>query len=395
MTKQFLKIVETLDGGDLVLKGNDLEATDSLLNQPYPALFGGNVIQGTDEVDPNTQGRGDWWANEMLFRNEINSQNNSKFERALNTTPLNSEGVALLEEIALSDLSYLSDLADISVDIHVEAANRARIEIKIIELESLTSQIYVYLWDSTKLESSQLSEIAQGGTISGAAPDTPQNLVLTVQGTDQIDAVWDVVSGADSYTLEWDTVNTFDSPNFDSISIASPSHSITPLNGGIEYFVQVKSVNTVGESPYSSIESASTDVVPFTFTVNATDGTFTFPQRLGTSPDFVISSPTAGEEGNTVVVTSDTDPTLFTFNGGIGIYTLEIAGVDIWASFSSGDNVKLVDILNYGNVIVTALSFNGSSNLTAITAIDTPTVFSEIGAEQVGGFKGYFSHVHH
>jgi len=38
-----LEIVETLNGGDLLIKNNDLSMIEGLQNMPYIGMFGGNV----------------------------------------------------------------------------------------------------------------------------------------------------------------------------------------------------------------------------------------------------------------------------------------------------------------------------------------------------------------
>ena len=43
-----LKICETLDGGDLILLNDDIAVIEDLSNQPYLAMFGGNVEANTE-----------------------------------------------------------------------------------------------------------------------------------------------------------------------------------------------------------------------------------------------------------------------------------------------------------------------------------------------------------
>ncbi|NRA92522.1 MAG: hypothetical protein HRU26_07525 [Psychroserpens sp.] len=156
--KSYLKVVETLDGGDLVLKGNDLEGTDSILNHPYIALFGGNFRQSTEDVGDQDETRYDWWGNDTILRNQISTQINSSFERSLNEIPISSEGISLLEDIVLKDLSFMSDIADVSVSITALSSNSIKVSISIKKPESLTDDVYTFIWNGTIIENKDLIE---------------------------------------------------------------------------------------------------------------------------------------------------------------------------------------------------------------------------------------------
>lgn len=156
--KSYLKVVETLDGGDLVLKGNDLEGTDSILNHPFIALFGGNVRQSTEDVGDQDETRYDWWGNDTILRNQISTQINSSFERSLNEIPISSEGISLLEDIVLKDLSFMSDIADVSVSITALSSNSIKVSISIKKPESLTDDVYTFIWNGTIIENKDLIE---------------------------------------------------------------------------------------------------------------------------------------------------------------------------------------------------------------------------------------------
>lgn len=147
-----LKVVESFDGGDLVIKANDLEGTDSVLNQPYMALFGGNVEQSTEDVSEDGQERKDFWGNSLLLNNSLNNQFNSYFERELQRVSLTSSGIAALEAAAKKDLEYMSELSKVTVNISLQSESRIKIQIHLQELEGLSDQIFVYLWSQTKLE---------------------------------------------------------------------------------------------------------------------------------------------------------------------------------------------------------------------------------------------------
>ncbi len=211
-------------------------------------------------------------------------------------------------------------------------------------------------------------------------PLAPTGLALTVVSDSEIDASWDSQLDADSFVVEHDTDILFPSPVTNATN--NNSFSITGLTQSTEYFVRVKAVNAGGESPYSNIESATTYSLPFTFTVKSDNsGTsnndqFTFPQRPGGNPNYVIKQ--QGVTGNEVTVTSDTDPTTITFVGGAGTYTVEIQGIDISPFFNgTGDFIKILTIHNWGDCIIFSRSFTNCFNLN-VSAIDAPLISSKI-----------------
>lgn len=147
-----LKIVESHDGGDVVLKGNDLVVTDSLFNQPYISLFGGNVEQSTANVGDSDHERNDFWGNSLLMRDNVANQFNSNFQKALQETVLNSSGITKLEAVVEEDLEHLKELARLTVRISLLSNAKIKIYIHLQEIETLEDQIFTYIWDATKLE---------------------------------------------------------------------------------------------------------------------------------------------------------------------------------------------------------------------------------------------------
>jgi len=123
-----LTIRETLNGGDLVLEGNDLQLTNELTNQVYLALFGGNVEQSTDEINLEIANeRFDFWGNELFHQDEPEFQFNSAFERTLNRVALDTQGIQELEQVGEQDLSFLSEFGTVTFSISLVSHNRIRV----------------------------------------------------------------------------------------------------------------------------------------------------------------------------------------------------------------------------------------------------------------------------
>lgn len=126
-----LSIGENGNGGDLQLKGNDLELVFGIENEAYLAMFGGNPEQDTPTVIVEEQSL-DYWANDLMYKGNPATQFNSKTERTLNTTVLNSSGRVLIEDAVKADLSYLSEAgATITVKVTIISDDRLSIYIKI------------------------------------------------------------------------------------------------------------------------------------------------------------------------------------------------------------------------------------------------------------------------
>lgn len=128
-----VRIIETLDGGDAVLSGNDLELVNQLDNQVYLALFGGNTEESTPQLidNDNRIERFDFWGNSLFHPDEPTFQFNSAFERSLSEIPLNTEGIQRLEQIALTDLAYLREFGNLTVSITAQSVNRICIDVRI------------------------------------------------------------------------------------------------------------------------------------------------------------------------------------------------------------------------------------------------------------------------
>lgn len=156
-----ISVYETGSGGDFVLKGNNLELTEAIFNMPYLGLFGGNVEQSTPRIRNENEQLFDYWGNSLLIPNDTNLQYNSLTEKTLNETALNSSGRVRIQQAVLKDLAFMSDFADIEVQVSLITVDRVRIQISLTEPDNLNVREFIYLWDATKQE--VISEIPAGG----------------------------------------------------------------------------------------------------------------------------------------------------------------------------------------------------------------------------------------
>jgi hypothetical protein len=104
-------IYETGNGGDLLLRGNDMATVTGLENSPYLALFGGS----------------NWWGNYLTDNKFL-----SLTEDTLLDVALTSSGRKKIEDAILKDLEYLNNVdAEYSVSVTIAGANRVSMEINI------------------------------------------------------------------------------------------------------------------------------------------------------------------------------------------------------------------------------------------------------------------------
>jgi hypothetical protein len=140
------------NGGELVLKGNDFQLTDSFFNMILFAWFGGNPGFVTTGRELVTEQRFDWWGNSLAFSNEKELQYNSQLENALNTTALTSASRGELEKIAKKDLEFLSTFANVEVSVVIISDNKVSIKATLTELDNLDQKEFQVIWDATKKE---------------------------------------------------------------------------------------------------------------------------------------------------------------------------------------------------------------------------------------------------
>lgn len=144
-------LIETGDGGDLVLLGNDIKMIDGLENMIYIALFGGNPGFVTSGAK-NTEQAFDYWGNFMLNPSESRVWFNSTLEYLLENTAINSSGRVKLEQAVINDLKFMNDFAKVSASVSLTGVDQVKISVTVIEPNTLNSTEFSYIWNSTRRE---------------------------------------------------------------------------------------------------------------------------------------------------------------------------------------------------------------------------------------------------
>ena len=145
-------LYETGDGGDMAIINDDIAMIESLYQQVYLHLFGGNVEAVTRGDELSGEVRYDYWANPLLFPDTPARQFNSNTERTLNETSLNSVGrIKILRAVEL-DLEPLKKFADFTSDVQLETINRLVIFVKMKSPKNTDDRTLKLIWDNAKNE---------------------------------------------------------------------------------------------------------------------------------------------------------------------------------------------------------------------------------------------------
>lgn len=152
MTTTDINLHETGSGGDFTILNNDLLMGETLFQQIYLALFGGNVEANTRQSYLDGEVRFDYWGNSLIWKDVKTKQFNSNTERALRNTVLNSSGrVAIIQAINL-DLEYLKGVVDFSVEVQILGLSQVHITISLKEKTNQQDKVMQLIFDNIKNE---------------------------------------------------------------------------------------------------------------------------------------------------------------------------------------------------------------------------------------------------
>jgi phage gp46-like protein len=126
-----LALVETGNGGDLVLMGNSLVMVESIENMPYIATFGGNVGYPYANTEQKEE-RNYWWGNDFA-KNDTPIQITSLLEAKLRDTALTSFGRVEIEQTMKADLQFMLEFVDeINVSATIISDDHINISLRIL-----------------------------------------------------------------------------------------------------------------------------------------------------------------------------------------------------------------------------------------------------------------------
>jgi hypothetical protein len=145
-----VRVVESLNGGDLVKKNKDIDVLYGFENMVYLALFGGNVEASTPIKRLRNEHAYDWWGNSLLMPNNPSMQFNSNTERVLNKTALTSRGRIEIERAVYTDLEFLKPFGEVKVSVTIPTIDHVRIFVRVKEPNNLQQKEFIYIWDGTR-----------------------------------------------------------------------------------------------------------------------------------------------------------------------------------------------------------------------------------------------------
>lgn len=154
-----LLFIETGNGGDCQLVNQRFAEAMSFENMPYFAMFGGNPGEETTNTRLEDEQKFDWWGNTSLLNESKGAQFNSKTEFALNNEPLNSNGRKRIEEAVKSDLKFMQDFAEITVNVAILDFEKVQINIELIQPNNIQERKFIYIWDGFRLIDETISVI--------------------------------------------------------------------------------------------------------------------------------------------------------------------------------------------------------------------------------------------
>ena len=147
-----ISLSETGDGGDFSVLNNDLLMSESLYQQFYLALFGGNIEASTKDSYLESEDRFDYWGNSLIWKDVKSKQFNSETERILQNVALNSSGRLSIIQAVKNDLDYLKDVVNLTVDASIISVNKLRIAISFSGLDNQQDKVLQLVYDNAKNE---------------------------------------------------------------------------------------------------------------------------------------------------------------------------------------------------------------------------------------------------
>ena len=143
-------LYEDGNGGQLVLRNNEIAQTRSLATLAYLKMFGGNVLEKTKKENNTAELRTDWWANDPVDNSE--KWINSETEKVLQGIEISSSSRYTIEQAVKNDVESLETFGSVDVFVAFPGPNDIRITITITEPNAKSSSRLNVTWDASKNE---------------------------------------------------------------------------------------------------------------------------------------------------------------------------------------------------------------------------------------------------
>lgn len=145
-------LYETGAGGDFSIIDDDLAIGESLYQQIFLALFGGNIEASTKINYLPTEERFDYWGNALVWKDEKSKQFNSETERVIQNNALNSSGRLKIIQAVDTDLAYLKSMLDYTSDVQITGRDNLRIIVSFTQKTNQQDRVLQMVYDNAKNE---------------------------------------------------------------------------------------------------------------------------------------------------------------------------------------------------------------------------------------------------
>ncbi|AIX11885.1 hypothetical protein [Flavobacterium phage V157] len=152
MITKDINLHESGSGGEMAIVSSDLLLGESLYQQVYLALFGGNVEVNTRGDELITDERFDYWGNSLFFGETQSKQFNSNTERTLLNVVLNSSGRLAIIQSIKDDLQYLNELLNFDADVEFLTTNEIKLLIYFTPKGSQENKVLQLIYNNAKNE---------------------------------------------------------------------------------------------------------------------------------------------------------------------------------------------------------------------------------------------------
>ena len=143
-------IFEDGNGGQLVLRNNEIVQTRSLATLAYLLMFGGNVAAETEKENAPGELKFDWWGNDPTKPSD--TWINSRTEKVLSGIELSSSSRFTIEEAVKSDVKSLEQFGEVEVNVSFISMSRVKIVITISEPSVKNDTSLTLVWDASRSE---------------------------------------------------------------------------------------------------------------------------------------------------------------------------------------------------------------------------------------------------
>lgn len=147
-----IQLFETGSGGDFSIVGADLLLSETLFQNIYISLFGGNIETSTKGNEIEGELRSDYWGNSLFENNNPSKQFNSETERIVCNIVLNASGRIEVEKAVAQDLAHLSEIVNLEIQVAITGLSSLSITIGITEAPNQQEKRLQFIVDQAKTE---------------------------------------------------------------------------------------------------------------------------------------------------------------------------------------------------------------------------------------------------